>query len=93
MLQMLVDWLRVLANLSHQPSQDCSCLMAKGLIDYNTKHLYAHGRDVAEVADAKGCAVQVTSSVKCTYAADLLMLNCLATQPGNVTLHIEPVSL
>ena len=37
--------------------------------------------------------MQVSSSVNCTYTADMLLINCLATQPGNVTLHIAPLAL
>lgn len=37
--------------------------------------------------------VSPSSAVNCTFAADMLLINCLATQPGNVTLHIEPVAL
>ena len=32
-------------------------------------------------------------AVNCIYAADMLLINCLATQPVNVTLHIEPAAL
>ena len=37
--------------------------------------------------------MQASSSANCTYTADMLVINCLATQPGNVTLHIEPLTL
>ncbi|CAL5220637.1 g2681 [Coccomyxa viridis] len=58
-----------------------------------TTEIFAPVQGFFQVATVSDLQIKVTSSVKCTYAADLLMLNCLATQPGNVTLHIEPVSL
>ncbi|CAK0783442.1 hypothetical protein CVIRNUC_006641 [Coccomyxa viridis] len=57
-----------------------------------TTELFAPVQGFFQVPRISDLRVSGTGAT-CTYADDLLLLSCVAIQPGNVTLHIEPTAL